>query len=122
LLGIVNFLKSLEFWRSFVYQMMQLKMHGFGAILNVCQEMVPSSQQPHEGGCWALLFCSWGTEGGPSGLLPGARYTLQPGLPPSSGVCVWGGGGTPVPPRAPCGRTQAIRPKERMKNRTAAGK
>jgi hypothetical protein len=27
---------------------MQLKIHGFGAILYVCQEMVPSSQQPPE--------------------------------------------------------------------------
>jgi hypothetical protein len=26
---IVNFLKSLEFWRNIMYQMMQLKMHGF---------------------------------------------------------------------------------------------
>jgi hypothetical protein len=26
---IANFLKSLEFWRNFMYQMMQLKMHGF---------------------------------------------------------------------------------------------
>jgi hypothetical protein len=26
---IVNFLKSLEFWRTIMYQMMQLKMHGF---------------------------------------------------------------------------------------------
>jgi hypothetical protein len=26
---IVNFLKSLEFWRNIMYQMMQMKMHGF---------------------------------------------------------------------------------------------
>jgi hypothetical protein len=26
---IVNFLKSLEFWRNIMYQMMHLKMHGF---------------------------------------------------------------------------------------------
>ena len=26
---IVNFLKSLEFWRNIMYQMVQLKMHGF---------------------------------------------------------------------------------------------
>jgi hypothetical protein len=26
---IVNFLKNLEFWRNIMYQMMQLKMHGF---------------------------------------------------------------------------------------------
>jgi hypothetical protein len=25
----VNFLKSLEFWRNIMYQMMQLKIHGF---------------------------------------------------------------------------------------------
>jgi hypothetical protein len=26
---IVNFLKSLEFWRNIMYQMMQMKMHSF---------------------------------------------------------------------------------------------
>jgi hypothetical protein len=26
---IVNFLKSLDFWRNIMYQMVQLKMHGF---------------------------------------------------------------------------------------------
>jgi ABC-type polysaccharide transport system permease subunit len=41
---IVNFLKSLDFWRNIMYQMVQLKMHGFWAILYVCQEMVPSRQ------------------------------------------------------------------------------
>jgi hypothetical protein len=78
---IVNFLKSLEFWRNITYQMMQLKMH----CLYVCQEMVPSSQQPPEGGCWAPFSCSWGTEGGPTGPCPGARHTLQHGWPPSGG-------------------------------------
>jgi hypothetical protein len=29
LLDIVDFLKSLEFWRNIMYQMMQLKMNGF---------------------------------------------------------------------------------------------
>jgi hypothetical protein len=47
-----------------MYQMMQLKMHGFWAILYVFQEMVPNSQQLPEGGCWAPFSCSWGTEGG----------------------------------------------------------
>jgi hypothetical protein len=63
-----------------MYQMMQLKMHGFWAILYVCQEMIPSSQQPPEGGCWAPFSCSWGTEGGSTG----ARHTLQHDRPPSS--------------------------------------
>ena len=67
---------------------MKLKMHGFGAVLYVCQEIVPSSQQPPEGGCWAPFSCSWGTEGGPAGLRPGERHTLQPGRPPSSDT--WG--------------------------------
>jgi hypothetical protein len=46
----VNFLKSLEVWRNIMYQMMQLKINGFWAILYVCQEIFPSSQQPP--GCW----------------------------------------------------------------------
>jgi hypothetical protein len=104
--NIVNFLKSLEFWRNIMYQMMQLKMHGFGTILYHCQEMVLSSQQPPEGGCWATFSCSWGTEESPTGPRPGARHTLQHGRPPSCGT--WGG--TPVPLRAPCERTQAIGP------------
>jgi hypothetical protein len=69
-----------------MYQMMLLKMHGFWAILNVCQEMVPSCQQPPVGGCWAPFSCSWGTEGGLTGPRPGARHTLQHGRPPSTGT------------------------------------
>jgi hypothetical protein len=57
----------------------------FLSIFYVFQEMVPSSQQPPEGGCWAPFSCSWGTEGGPLGPRPGARHTLQHGRPPSSG-------------------------------------
>jgi hypothetical protein len=87
-LDIINFLKCLEFWRNIMNQMMQLETHGFRAILYVCHEMVPSSQQPPEGGCWAPLSCSWGTEGCPTGPRPGARHTLQHGRPPSSGT--WG--------------------------------
>jgi hypothetical protein len=62
---IVNFLKSLEFWRNIMYQMMQLKMHAWLAILYFCQEMVPSSQQPSEGGCWAPFSYSWGLKQAP---------------------------------------------------------
>jgi hypothetical protein len=69
-------------------QMVQLNMHGFWAILYVCQEMVPSSQQPPEGGCWTPFCYSWGTEGGPTGHRPGAHHTLQHGWPPSSSM--WG--------------------------------
>ena len=69
-------------------QMMKLEMHGFSAILYVCQEMVRSSQQPPEGGCWVPFSCIWGTEGGPMDPSPGARHTLQPGGPPSCGT--WG--------------------------------
>jgi hypothetical protein len=50
------------------------------------------SQQPPEGGCWALFSCSWGTEGGLTGPRPGARHTLKHARTPSSG--------TPVPLRA----------------------
>jgi hypothetical protein len=100
---IVNFLKSLEFLRNIMYQMMQLKMHGFWAILYVCQEMVPSSQQS---GCWATFSCSWGTKGGLTGSLLGACHTLQHGL----ATFQWHAGDTPVPLRAPCSRTQAIGP------------
>jgi hypothetical protein len=85
---IVNFLKSLEFWGNIVYQMMHLKMNGFWAILYVWQEMVTSSQQPPESGCWAPFPCSWGTERSPTGPRPGAPYTLQQGQPPSSDT--WG--------------------------------
>jgi hypothetical protein len=54
------------------------------------QENTPSSQQPAatRGCCWASFSCSWGTEGSPTGPRPGARHTLQPGRPPSSGT--WG--------------------------------
>jgi hypothetical protein len=68
--------------------MMQLKMHGFWAIIYVCQEMVLRSQQPHGDGCWTSFSCSWGTEGGPTDPRPGTRHTLQPGQPPSSST--WG--------------------------------
>jgi hypothetical protein len=72
-----------------MYQMMQLKMHGFLAILYVCQEMVPNSQQPPspEGGCWAP-FSGRGTEAGPTGPRTGARDAFQHDRPPSSGT--WG--------------------------------
>jgi hypothetical protein len=55
------FLISLEFWRNIMYQMMQLKMHGFWAILYVCL---------------GTFSCSWRTEGGPHGPRLGARHTL----------------------------------------------
>jgi hypothetical protein len=73
---------------------------------NACQEIVPSSQQPLKGGCWAPLSCSWGTEGGPTGPRPGARHILQPGRPPSSGT--WGA--LLFPSGRLTGRTQAIGP------------
>jgi hypothetical protein len=90
-----------------MYQVMQLKMRGFRAMLYVCQEMVLNNQQPPEGGCWAPFSCSWGTERGPTGSRPGARHTIQHAghLPVAHG-----GGALLVPPRAPCGRTQAIGP------------
>jgi hypothetical protein len=99
---IVYSLKSLEFWRNIMYQMMQLKMHGFWAILYACQEIVPRSQQPPEGGCWAPFSCSWGTEGGPTGPRSGVLHTLQHDRPPSSGT--WGA------LLFPSGRPQAIGP------------
>jgi hypothetical protein len=43
------FWKVWNFGRN-MYQMMELKMHGFWAILSVCLVMVPSGQQPPEVG------------------------------------------------------------------------
>jgi hypothetical protein len=83
-----EFSKKFGIWRNIMNQIMQMKMHGFRATLYVCHEMVPSSQRPPEGGCWAPFSCSWGTEGCPTGPRPGARHTLQHGRPPSSGT--WG--------------------------------
>jgi hypothetical protein len=103
---IVNFLKSLEFWRNIMYQIMRLKMHGFLVILSVCQEMVPISQQPPSGDCCAPFSCSWGTEGHPMGPRPGARHTLQHSWPPSNGT----GGVALLFLRVPCRHTQAIGP------------
>jgi hypothetical protein len=50
--------------RNIMYQMMQLKMHVSDQSY-VFQEMVPSSQQPPEGGCWAPFSCSWGLKDAP---------------------------------------------------------
>jgi hypothetical protein len=66
---IVNFLKSLKFSTNHhtpVYQMMQLKMHGFWAILYICQEMVPKIQQPR------TLFLQLGDWRRPHGPLSGS--------------------------------------------------
>jgi hypothetical protein len=82
----VNFLKSVEFGETSVSNDATEN-----AWLYVCQEMVPSSQQPPEDGCWVPFYCSWGTEGGPMSPRPGVRHTLQPDRLPSCGT--WGGGG-----------------------------
>jgi hypothetical protein len=95
---IVNFLKSLEFWRNIMYHMMQLKMRGFWAILYICHEMVPSSQQ------LGALFLQLGDWRRPHG--PPSGCTSHPST--RSATFQWHVGGTPVPLRAPCGRTQAI--------------
>jgi hypothetical protein len=69
--------------------MMQLKMHGFWTILYVWQEMVSSSQEPPEGGCWAPFFAIGGMKEAPRATV---REYVTHGRSPSSGM--WG---TPVP-------------------------
>jgi hypothetical protein len=96
---IVNFLRSLEFWKNTMNQMMQLKMHGFWAILCVCHEIVTNCQL-------GTLFLQLGDCRRPHG--PPSGSTRYPSTRPAT--FQWHVGSTPVPLRAPCRRKQAIGP------------
>jgi hypothetical protein len=111
---IANFLKSVEFWRNIIYQMIQLQLHGFWAVLYVCQEMVPSSQQPPEAVGHPFLAVG--------GLMKAPRIPVRKHVTPlnlAGHIPVAGGGHTLL---FPFGHTQLIGPTDRKKNRTTAGK
>jgi hypothetical protein len=89
-----------------MYQIMQLKMHGFWTILYVCQEMVSSIVNSHLRVTVGHSFLAVGDWRRPHS--PPSGSTSHPST--RSASFQWHVGGAPVPLRAPCGRTQAIDP------------